>query len=110
MSSMVKDNTGAHIEDHCAIEHNGQSFESGGSYLLRRKDTGKLEGMLYRQPNGMIGTWDSLQLVKATWGLPFMTNLGVKAQYCWFTWEGKRFIGRNNSIEWQDIVRVREIK
>jgi hypothetical protein len=110
VNSIITKVNGAMVETKCTIEHEGKSFESGGSWLLKRADNGKMTGILYRQPNGMIGTWDSSQLVKATWGQPFMTNFGVKAQYCWFTWEGKHFIGRNNSVEWQDIVRVHEIK
>lgn len=97
-------------ETDATIYHDGKAYSAGGAWLLKRKDTGKLEGILYRHEDGMIGTWDSSIKVKAYYGTPFRTNFGQKGQYVWFTWEGHKMVGRNNSIEWQDIFRVREVK
>lgn len=111
MSNLVQDkDSKAFIETECIFKHNDKAYESGGSYLLQNKKTGKLEGILYSHNDETIGIWDGSKKVKAHFGKPFRTNFGQNARYVWFTWDNKKFVGINRSIDWQDIYRVREIK
>jgi hypothetical protein len=108
--STIDKSDAAFVERDATIYHDGKAFASGGAWLLERKDNGKLAGILYNLGNGELGTWDGSIKVKAHFGRVFSTNFGTRAQYAWFTWQGRKMIGRNGSIDWQDIFRVHEVK
>ena len=97
------------IEENCKIDLNGNSFESGGSYLLTRKDTGKKVGLFYAYENDKkVGNWHGDKKVNAIFGHTWRSNFMDKRQSVYFTWEGTRFYGvyyKENS----DIIRAREI-
>jgi hypothetical protein len=42
-----KNNTASFIETDCKFNHEGKTFESGGSFLATNKKTGKLGGISY---------------------------------------------------------------
>jgi hypothetical protein len=119
--TIIKSNT-AFIETDCKIEHEGKSFESGGSFLAINKKTGKLGGILYAcyskkdLPFGEVTSWNGSLRIKAKFGYIFNSNFRdcqgfpVKRQYCWFSYQGHNFIGINYNVEWQNCITVREIK
>jgi hypothetical protein len=98
------------VEQECILEHEGKKFESGGTWLAKRKDNDKLEGTFYAYPKEFsVGSWDGSIKVKATFGHSWRSNFGDVRQSIYFTYKGVNFYGvyyKTNS----DIVRVREIK
>jgi len=110
MATIVKTNT-AFIERDCIIEHDGHKFESGGSYLLKRQDNGKYQGILYANPKtNEVTSWDGKSRIPAYFGKVFNSNFyNCKRQYCWFTYEGHKFIGINYSVDWQECITVKEL-
>ena len=109
MSTIIKKDA-TFIETECRISLSGKEYESGGSYLLKRKDNGRLEGILYAYPKEKnVGSWDGSLKIPAVFGRPFLTNFGVRRQHLWFSYLGHKFIGTNYSLDWQDIVRVKEL-
>lgn len=128
MSNITQDkDSQAFIESDCVLNFNGCEFSSGGAYLLKRKETGKLEGLLYMYQEKTsepytdkygrkygasyryyVGTWDGSQKVNAITGKEWLSNFGDKRQSIWFSWNGLYFYGiwyKSNS----DIVRCRQI-
>jgi hypothetical protein len=110
------------LETDCQFTHNGQTFESGGSWLMLNQKTGKMQGILYAcyskkdLPFGEVTSWDGKLRIKAKFGNIFNSNFRdcqgcpVKRQYCWFTYQGKNFIGINYNVSWQSCINVREVK
>jgi len=102
------------IEEHCAIEHEGATFEAGGAWLAKRVDTGKYEGILYMLDNGSsIGTWHGDKKVRCSFGESWISNFGDERMTVWFHWDvdgvQKAFMGT-----WYksagDYVRCKEVK
>ena len=111
MSTIIKDKT-QFIEQDCTFTHEGKQFTSGGSWLCENKKTGKLEGILYAAPKtSEVTSWDGSLRIKAQFGRVFNSNwINNKRQYCWFPYNGKRFIGINYSVDWNECINVREVK
>ena len=110
------DNIG-HIEQDCCIEQ----YSSGGSWLLRSKINGLLQGTLYVFPekihnkNGehvatdyFIGTWDGKKKVHAIKTNTWRGNFGDERHHFFFKWEGHEFWGVQAGDN--DIVRCRAYK
>lgn len=109
MATIVK-NDKAFVETDCTFEHEGKKFTSGGSWLMKRKDNGKYEGILYANPEKrQVTSWDGSLVIPATFGKVFQGNIS-KRQYCWFTYQGMHFVGINYSVDWQDCIKVKQIK
>ena len=109
MSIIVQEDP-AFIETGCRINISGKEYESGGSYLLKRKDNGRLEGILYAYPKEKsVGSWDGSLKIPAVFGRPFLTNFGVRWQHIWFSYQGHKFIGTNYNLDSQDNVHVKEL-
>lgn len=118
MAEVIKGNRGDHIEVNCCIEFEGKSFCSGGSWLMRRKDTGLLQGILYlfrefsgendRFVNFFVGTWDGSMKVHAVRLNTWKGNFGDERMHFYFKWQGKKFWGISAGDN--DIVRCREYK
>jgi len=117
MDSRVERHTdGAqHIESRCCIIHKGREFCSGGSWMMRRKSSGLMEGVLYHyktKDNGRVrhevGTWDGDVKVPALLLRRWRSNWGDERQAFAFTWNGRRFWGVNAGDN--EIVRCREYK
>jgi len=109
MSEMIKSGS-AFIEQKCCIEHEGQKFCSGGSWLCVRKDTGKMEGILYGNYNKQeVSSWDGTLKIPAIYGREYRNNFGALCQSVYFRYDGKYFYGRWLGKDWSQIVRVREI-
>jgi hypothetical protein len=115
MSEIIKDNqTGAFVEDKCCIEHEGHKFCSGGSWLGIRKDTGKMEGILYAtntpyEGNSVITSWDGSLKIRAVYGREWRDNFGGLNQSVYFRYNDRYFYGRWAGKDRSDIVRCREI-
>ena len=117
MTELIQDqSTGAFIEQKCCVELNGHKFCSGGSWLCIRKDTGKMEGILYAshkpddEGRSFIQSWDGSLKIPAIYGREWRDNFGGLNQSVYFRYEGRYFYGRWAGKDWSDIVRVREIK
>ena len=97
------------VETDCTVKFNEQSFTSGGAFIGRRKDNGKLGGILYAyEQQNMVGDWHGQTKVLARFGNEWHSNFGDTRQSVYFTWQGIPFYG----IYYKsggDIVRVREI-
>lgn len=122
MSKIVREKQGAFVETRCVFktkDDNGRtrSFESGGSWLLKRCDTGLLEGILYAQPKkGTVGSWDGALQIEAefgqVWHSAFRDFHGrpQENQLARFKYKGMQFSGILYNRQWSDIVRVRQVK
>ena len=109
MTTIIKENT-AFIEQDCTIELDGKKFSSGGSWLMKRKDNSKYEGIMYAGPStNEVTSWNGTLRIKAHYGKVFQGNMS-KRQYCWFTHEGHKFIGINYSVNNQECITIKEIK
>ena len=102
----------AFIDQNCIFNFQGKSFESGGAFLAINKKTGKLGGILYaNSKEKIVSNWHGTIKINAKFGKVFNSNFyQVKRQYCWFTYQGKNFIGINYNCDWQDCISVREIR
>ena len=108
------------IDQNCTIEHNGQTFESGGAFIAERADTGKLAGVVYAQwadpktdphiTGGYITNWHGDIKIRAYFGREYRSNFGDKRRSVWFTYKGREMFGVWCSTDWNQLVRVREIK
>lgn len=77
--------------------------------MLRRKDTGLMEGVLYEFDGGkMLGTWDGSIKVSAFKTNIWRSNWGDKRTHYTFRWNNKRFWGINAGDN--QIVRCKEYK
>ena len=93
------------IETDCKIEHEGKSFESGGSFICECSD-GYLRGIVYAKPeNKTVVTWHGEVIAKAIFGRIYQGNF-CKMQSVSFDLNGKRFNGRY-CPDWAQMVRVR---
>jgi hypothetical protein len=98
----------AFVETSCPFTHNGQTFTAGGAWLMRRRDTGRLEGLLYAYGDSAVGDWQGQHRYPATFGRPFRSNLGDLRRCVWFRIDGRDFFGVQYGMEWSEVVRVRE--
>ncbi len=111
MATILKTNT-AFIEQDCTLKLGDHSYTSGGSWLMKRKDTSKYQGILYASPKtNEVTSWDGTLRIKAYFGRVFRSNFwNCRRQYCWFTYEGHKFVGINYSVDNQECISVREVK
>ena len=116
MAEVITDNnTGAFIEQKCCIQHDGMNFCAGGSYLAIRKDTGKMEGIMYachkpdENGNSVISSWDGSLKIRAIYGREYRDNFGGKRCNVYFRYNGRYFWGRWYGMEFSDIIRCKEI-
>ena len=109
-STLVKSESGQEfVEEACTITFQGKSFTSGGGWIMRRKDTGKREGMLYaHESEKTVSSWDGSIKYPAHVGHVWRSNMGDTRQSVSFKANGRNFSGvyfKSGS----DIVRVREV-
>ena len=97
------------VETDASMKILGRKFTSGGAFIAKRRDTGKLGGILYAYPNdNAVGSWDGKMKIPANFDREYYSNMGDKRQTIRFYHDGKRFIGtwfKDRS----DVVRVKEI-
>lgn len=122
MSTIIEGKHNDFIEKDCCFKHEGTEFCSGGSWLLKRIDTGLRQGVFYHYPenhynkqgirthtNHFIGTWDGSTKVHAVVLNKWRSNFGDERIHFCFKWiDGKKFWGINAGDNC--IVRVREYK
>lgn len=109
MSTLLKDKKSvAFIEQDCTIELDGKSFTSGGSYIGKRVDNGKYEGILYASvKTSEVTSWDGKLRIPAKYGIPFYNSLGIKMQYVWFKYNGINFYGLRG-CDCRDDIKVKQ--
>jgi hypothetical protein len=96
------------IEKNCKIEHEGKTFESGGSFIADCSD-GFRRGVVYANPDKrVVTTWHGEPIAHAEYGRIYQGNF-CKMQSVKFTYEGTLFIGRY-CPDWSQMVRVRSTK
>lgn len=102
---------GTLLEQECVFEFEGRKFESGGAYIGRHKETGRLEGLLYvHREDGeprYVGSWGGGLRIPARFGREWRSAFGDLRQSVYFTMEGTPFYGiyyKSGSA----IVRCRE--
>jgi hypothetical protein len=97
------------VEKDCKIEHEGKTFESGGSYLLPCTD-GKIRGAVYVSEENMrrvVTTWHGEVIAPATW-TDYQGNF-CRMRRVSFTWQGRKFVG-DYCPDWSELVKVRSTK
>jgi len=110
MRDIVNENQKTCLEQACTLEHNGKTFESGGAFIgVDAK--GIHGGVVYGNCNmPEVMNWHGDIRVPAKYGRIYRSNMGDKRRHVWFTWKGIKYHGVWCSIDWSQIVRVREIK
>lgn len=98
------------VESKCDFTFEGRTFSSSGAWLLKNLKTRLYEGLLYRYPNGLIGDWKGTFKIPYTVTNTWISNMGCKRQSIRFTYLGKHFYGIQYSMDWSDIIHVRELK
>lgn len=99
------------IETKCCIDHHGQKFCAGGSWLLKRIDTGKYEGVLYGDwDKKVISSWDGSLKIPAYYSYrDFRNNFNARCCTVHFKYAGMYFYGRWSGMDWSQLIRVKEI-
>lgn len=104
------------IEDNCTIEHEGESFISGGAYLLQCTDR-KYRGVVYVDVSNMKN-WRGYYHGKVTnWHGDFIADCRVtyyQGNFCHmarlsFELDGRKFIG-DYCPDWAQACKVRSTK
>lgn len=98
------------MEKDCKFSFEGKTFESGGAFIGKDKN-GKHGGRVYGNETKMeVSNWHGDIKVKASYGHVFRSNFGDKRRYVWFTWKGISFYGLWCSIDWNQLIPVKECK
>jgi hypothetical protein len=99
------------VEKDCTIEHNGQKFENGGSFMLPCTD-GKWRGLVYADWSDKpetVTNWHGTVKVQARYGRVYRGNMGDKRRHVWFTWQGRNYHGCWCEIDFNQAMRVTEV-
>jgi hypothetical protein len=97
------------VERECPITWKGKTFTAGGAWLLKRKDTGRHQAMLYAYPDeGKIGNCTGDWKVPANFGKEWHGTMGDLRQTVTAIIDGKRFSGTYFKST-GDIVRLKEL-
>ena len=107
------------LETDCTIEHDGQTYASGGAHLLPCTD-GKYRGVVYVKmiaqttPAGLpwehratVTTWHGEHIADASF-TDYQGNF-CKMRRIGFTWQGIKFIG-DFCPDWAEACKVRSTK
>jgi hypothetical protein len=98
----------AFVEQNCTVKHEGQSFMSGGAYLLNCMD-GIARGIVHADPSkGIVTTWHGKQIARAAFGPVYRGNF-CRMQSVSFDFQGVRFTGRY-CPDWASAVKVHSTK
>jgi hypothetical protein len=99
------------IETDCTWEHDGKKFTSGGSWIIQNPDTGKHFGLVYADDvKGVVTDWHGRVSVPARFGRVFHGNFGDRRRSVTFTYQGIKFQGIWAGMDYNQSVRVREVK
>jgi hypothetical protein len=97
------------VESKCPITLRGRTFTSGGAWLLKRKDTGRCQGVLYAyEKEGKIGNWKGDWKVPANFGKEWRGSMGDMRQTVTAKIDGKKFSGTYYKSA-GDLVRLKEV-
>ena len=98
------------LETDCTIEFEGRKFTSGGAFIGVDKN-GKHGGRVYADWNKReVSNWSGTVKVPAIYGRKFRSNFDDLRRHIWFTWKGINFHGLWCSINWSELVNVKEVK
>jgi hypothetical protein len=112
VSTILQDtvNPPAFIEQDCTFNFDGRSFESGGSYLLKRMDDGLFRALLYaHEEDHTVSTWDGTKQWPARFGHVYRSGFGDRRRSVWFVIDGIPFSG-TYFLENSDIVRAKQVR
>lgn len=109
-SEVVRGEDGTFIDQNCTIKVQGREFTSGGAFILRRKDTGKLAGQVYVSDKNEVSNWDGSIKMKATFGPIWRSNFGDRRRAVYFRYDGHYFYGMWCGMDYNELVSVREVK
>lgn len=111
VKKVVDQETGAFIEQECAVTFdNGQTFTSGGGWLMQRADNNKWEGVLYatkHEEKSTVQSWDGKLRIPAYFR-DYRHNFGGTIRHVWFQWNNIRFYGKF-CCDRSELVRVKQI-
>jgi len=108
------------VEENCTIEHEGKTFEAGGSYLCNCSD-GYVRGTVYAKKGdtmsdhsraygwGKVTTWHGEEIAKCYFYPAYRNNMGAWIRPISFTVNGIAFKGRYGE-DWKDCVNVKSTK
>jgi len=97
-------NSNLFVERDCKVDFNGQSFESGGAYILPCTD-GKLRGMVYvNQKKSIVADWHGNEIARLDTFTKFRGNYCQMVKIT-FTLSGVKFIGLYCD-EWCEVCKV----
>ena len=98
------------IEKECKIDFNGITFENSGAFIGIDVN-GLYGGCVYGEwERKEVTNWHGTLRVKANYGRKYQSNFGDTRCHVWFTWKGVKFHGTWCSIEWNQLIRVKQIK
>jgi hypothetical protein len=99
------------IDENCIFEFEGTKFESGGAFLAKRVDNGKYVGQVYAQWDKQeVRNWHGDIKIPAFYGPEYRSNMGDLRQSVYFHYQGKLLFGTWYSKEWNQLVRVKEVR
>jgi len=96
------------VETDCKFTHDGQTFESGGSYLLPCTD-GRMRGVVYvNNSKRSVTTWHGEHIASLDTTSTYRGNFCTMRRIT-FTYQGRKFIGEY-CPDWADACKVRSTK
>jgi hypothetical protein len=116
----------AFMDEKCTIVHEGREYTNSGAWICKRVDTGKYEGCVYirekpewtgcgnvppigQWPRSTAGNWDGSIQVPCGLGKIYYSNFGDRRRQVWFEWGGMLFHGTWCSIDFNELVHVKQI-
>lgn len=112
LNAVLKDNEADTIcNQKCIISHEGIDFESGGAFIGKRHDTGKLVGIIYADDtNSQVTNWHGDIKIHAYFGRIFYPNFGDRRRWVHFTYQGIPMAGCWCGMDYNMAVRVKQVK
>lgn len=102
------------IERDCKVEFEGKTFESGGAFIGIDSKTGKHVGYVYGKIDSnkyhWVTNWHGNIKVNAHFGNVYRSNFGDRRRHVQFRWKGINFHGVWCSIDFNELIKVKEMK
>jgi hypothetical protein len=111
MRDIINESDKTCLERKCIINFQGKEFESSGAFIGINPKTGKHGGIVYGDWDyKMVGNWHGDIKIPAHYGKEYESNMGDKRRSVWFTYKGIKMYGIWCSINWNQMIRVKEVK
>lgn len=106
---------GVFVDQNCTFTAQGKEFESGGAWLTKLKaQKAKDEtfiGMVYADDEaGTVSNWHGTIKIPARFGPVWVSNFGDRRRTVRFVWQGVQMFGVWCGIEFNQVVKVRQVK